>query len=1030
MIVTNSHGELTPFIASSRLAERYVLRDRVGSGGMALVYLADDLRHDRPVAVKIARPELSDQVDVDRFVREIRVAARLSHPGIVPVFDSGVHEGRPFYVMPFVGGEPLGARLRREGRLSIADALPILSDVAGALDYAHAQGVIHRDLKPDNVLIAAARAQLTDFGVAFVASPGVRLTLAGVGLGTPTYMSPEQFEGESIGPWSDIYSLGCVTFELLSGQPPFSAPTAVGLQFKHCTEKPPQLSEAELERFSPVLQRALSKSPGERFTTAGDFVRALREAMSSRGSVRREVRGPAALAPIGRDREIREIARLVETEPMVTLLGPGGVGKSTLAQAVTEHLKPYFPDGCFTVSADAVKREHGLMAEIARSIGITGPAAASAVVATLRERRCLLLLDGVEEVPGDATLLAELIDSAPLSRVLVTSRRSLGFEQETVFETDGLEMPAAITLFEQRLMRHTRKPLESGEVAIARRICESLEGAPLALHHAAHLRRIMSLDQILEQVTRDPGVLEARLLGIPERHQSLRLIFERSLDLLSEREQRVLCRLAVFVRGFDFAAASAVADADLATLRGLVDTSFVTLTPSSRYQLHSVHRQFALQRLERDGAEIDRVRAAHATYFMTRLASGTASGRGARLAALHEDVGNVVEAWRHLVRCHDGAAISHALNGFSKLLLMTGHYVEAREALLGAERAFPDDAGLRIALVAEQCQLLRLTGPLPRLRERLRELMALGRAFPRDRALITLYNGLGEVALNLGKSRAALRFFHRAVDLARAIGDREAETASLVNPAIAMTLLGRLGQAERQLIRATAAGAALGDDRLHAVALLNLAALLNDMGRFQEAQAIAADAVAIASGTGDVRVHAAALANVCAAALETGDSESAASTAHEAKRLFQSISNMDGLAFVETILAEVALRQGQTIKTCLHLEEAIRAAGADNPGRLGYVLLVFAMLLLDIRREPDAAPILAFVSALNSARPSQRSKAAGLLAQRCSGVPVQGGRSIDAWAKRVLAEAAAIRLAAQDSERHSGGTRDTLGNAC
>jgi serine/threonine protein kinase len=211
------------------LAGRYDLERELGAGGMATVYLAHDLRHDRRVAIKVLRPELAAVIGAERFLREIKTIANLQHPHILGLIDSGEVNGTAYYVMPFVEGESLRDRLTREKQLPIAEAVRLATEVAGALDYAHRHGVIHRDIKPENVMLHDGSALVADFGIALAVSSagGSRMTETGMSLGTPHYMSPEQAMGErEITARSDVYALGVMTYEMLVGEPPFTGPTA------------------------------------------------------------------------------------------------------------------------------------------------------------------------------------------------------------------------------------------------------------------------------------------------------------------------------------------------------------------------------------------------------------------------------------------------------------------------------------------------------------------------------------------------------------------------------------------------------------------------------------------------------------------------------------------------------------------------------------------------------------------------------------------------------------------------------------
>ncbi len=266
---------------AAALADRYRLERELGAGGMATVYLAHDLKHDRQVAIKVLRPELAAVIGADRFLSEIKTTANLQHPHILPLFDSGVADSFLFYVMPFIEGESLRDRLNREKQLPIADGVRIATEVAGALDYAHRHGVIHRDIKPENILLHDGRALVADFGIALAASKsgGTRMTETGMSLGTPTYMSPEQAMGErEITARSDVYALGCITYEMLVGDPPFLGGTAQAIVAKVMTEKP--VPPSRMRDTVPVAVEdavitALAKLPADRFASAAEFAAAL-----------------------------------------------------------------------------------------------------------------------------------------------------------------------------------------------------------------------------------------------------------------------------------------------------------------------------------------------------------------------------------------------------------------------------------------------------------------------------------------------------------------------------------------------------------------------------------------------------------------------------------------------------------------------------------------------------------------------------------------------------------------------------------
>jgi serine/threonine-protein kinase len=260
-------------------ASRYDVEQIVGQGGMATVYRARDLRHERTVAIKVLRPELAASLGPERFLREIRITAQLDHPHVLPLLDSGSAEGLLYYVMPFVDGESVRDRLMRDGPLPVVEAVRIAREVADALDHAHAHGIVHRDIKPENVLLANRHARVADFGIArAVSSAGTGLTDVGLAVGTPQYMSPEVASGEQADARSDIYQLGCLLYEMLVGEPPFVGPTAQAVLAMHVTRAVPSAGARRRDlppAVDAVIRKAMGKAPGDRWSSGAAFAAAL-----------------------------------------------------------------------------------------------------------------------------------------------------------------------------------------------------------------------------------------------------------------------------------------------------------------------------------------------------------------------------------------------------------------------------------------------------------------------------------------------------------------------------------------------------------------------------------------------------------------------------------------------------------------------------------------------------------------------------------------------------------------------------------
>ena len=303
---------------NTALEGRYRVELELGEGGMARVYLANDVKHDREVALKVLKPELGETLGTERFLREIEIASKLSHPHILPVFDSGEAQGLFYLVMPYVRGESLRDRIDRKGPLPVDEAVTVASEIAGALAYAHDSGLVHRDIKPENILFQSGHATVTDFGIAVATSEGAdtRLTRTGMAVGTVAYMSPEQAAGEKeVDARSDIYSLGCVLFEMLEGRSPFAGKTPQAVLASKLTGERPHLTRTDEwpETLRPVLDRALAPDPKDRHQNAQQFATELRTALTTTEIEAARVR-----------RQRRTIARGIVAAAVVAALGFGG----------------------------------------------------------------------------------------------------------------------------------------------------------------------------------------------------------------------------------------------------------------------------------------------------------------------------------------------------------------------------------------------------------------------------------------------------------------------------------------------------------------------------------------------------------------------------------------------------------------------------------------------------------------------------------------------------------------------------------
>lgn len=413
------------------LAGRYTISGTLGEGGMAQVYLAEDLKHHRPVALKVLRPEISAALGTERFLREIDVAARLNHPNILALHDSGEVDGLLYFVMPLMEGESLRARLDREGHVPLPEVLRIGEQIASALDYAHQQGLVHRDIKPENILFQAGHALIADLGIAQVASgEGERLTRTGVAVGTFTYMSPEQLDGkEEIDGRSDVYSLGCLIHEMLSGTSPFEAPNARASLAKKLTGEIGDLTGGRNDlpsTLGPVLDRALAIEAEDRFPTAGEFVgdlqkAATEEVVQAEARRRRQQRGFRRTAAVVGILALASLGNLLREALVGSTMDR--IAVLPLENAMGDPSQDYYVAGVYS----------DLVLELSRALLVTSRGSAEAVAAEeLRVR------DVATELNANWVLTGRVSDGP--GTVQVTLELSDG-ESEDIRWSDRFEVP-------------------------------------------------------------------------------------------------------------------------------------------------------------------------------------------------------------------------------------------------------------------------------------------------------------------------------------------------------------------------------------------------------------------------------------------------------------------------------------------------------------------------------------------------------------------------------------------------------------
>ena len=646
------------------LSGRYDLERELGRGGMATVFLARDRKLGRPVALKVLDPDLAATVGADRFLREVRLTANLQHPHILPLLDSGEADGLLYYVMPFVEGESLRGRLAREKQLAIEDALGIAREVADALDYAHRQGVVHRDIKPDNILIHEGHALVADFGIAraLEAAPGddakpTWRTTAGAVLGTPAYMSPEQASGSmELDGRSDQYSLACVLYEMLAGEPPFTGPTGEIVMIQHVTAPPPPVSQLRppvSPGLAQAIARALSKAAADRHANAGAFARALAmhgPAAAGRGAGEDE----APPAPAVRRRGWVAVAVALLAVVVVVAAGaliwwrgrePGGrmqtIAVLPLANLSGDAAQLYFADGMTEELIGELSRISGLRV-ISRTSVMGYREHPRPMREVARQLKAGAVVEGSVRREGDRVrITANLVDAAQDRRIWTES-----FEREA---RDVLALQAEVA---RVIAERIRVQLTPGE---RRRLSRVRAVDPRA--HDAYIRGRVWLDRVdeagyhnalaaFEEALRiDPEYAEA-WAGLAETHYRVSSVFQPADEAMPKAR-------AAAERALSLDPEIGDAEAILGLVRGMYE-----------WEWQDAERHFHRALVLRPSSA-----GAHSNYGMTLICQG------------RFDEG--LEHWR-MAEALDPLS-TFLLSGRSYWLLMSGRYPEAeasaREAL-------------------------------------------------------------------------------------------------------------------------------------------------------------------------------------------------------------------------------------------------------------------------------------------------------------------------------------------------------------
>ena len=658
---------------SAALADRYRIERELGTGGMATVYLARDQRHDRDVALKVLHPELAESLGRQRFLREIRLAAGLNHPHILPLYDSGEAGGFLYFVMPVMLGQTLRERLQEEGRLSVDSAVRLTTEVADALDYAHRQDVVHRDIKPENILLHEGHAVVADFGIgkalAAAASENGAMTATGVSLGTPAYMSPEQAGGDPVDGRSDLFALGCVLYEMLTGEAAFAGPTVQALIASRFVHTPPEVSTIRAAvpgALSSLVSRLLAKAPEERLSTGAQVVEALRSG-ETLATPPRQPEASVAVLPFTN----------MSADPDNEFFSDGITDDVIVALTAVKGLKV-----AARTSSFAFKNKNAELATVGKTLGVR-----------------TVLQGGVRRVGNRIRVTAQLMDASEGTQIW--SER-YDRELDDIF---AIQDDIARGIVEQL---RVRLGIEQAAAPLAARPTDDLEAYQLYLRgrEAAYVRSPASLrraiDYFRQALARDPDVARAHL-GLAEAYIGLGVYqFIPTTEAAREAEQalRAAERLQKMKLPKDGAATLAIdpreplAYAYLGTVNGMLGNLEAAQAATAR--------AIALDPLSLF------IRLVSVMGYPVRGIPGadSAAARAAHEAALAMDPNSLIHLWMSAIRLadfgrHDEAvprlarAVELAQRGpllvglYARALALAGRRAEAlalREELLARAR--------------------------------------------------------------------------------------------------------------------------------------------------------------------------------------------------------------------------------------------------------------------------------------------------------------------------------------------------------